>query len=174
MVIKMNDSSPIFRSLAISEEKIQERLTVEALAASINFSKYHYQHIFHEAVGDTVMGYVTRRKLYLAAEELAGTTDSVLEVALRYGYDSHEGFTRSFKAHTGVTPTEYRKCLSSKAATRRGSALEREKLREYLEIVLDMEKNILLRERLIEVLSAKRDRLGICKPLSMPSKPQAQ
>lgn len=109
----MNDSSHIFRSLAIIEEKIQERLTVEMLATSINFSKYHYQRIFHEAVGDTVMGYVTRRKLYLAAEELAGTTNSVLEVALRYGYDSHEGFTRSFKAHIGVTPTEYRKYHSA-------------------------------------------------------------
>lgn len=109
----MNDKSPIFRSLAMIEEKIQERLTVEMLAAGINFSKYHYQRIFHEAVGDTVMGYVTRRKLFLAAEELAGTKDSVLEVALRYGYDSHEGFTRSFKAHIGVTPTEYRKYHSA-------------------------------------------------------------
>lgn len=105
----MNDKSPIFRSLAMIEEKIQERLTVEMLAAGVNFSKYHYQRIFREAVGDTVMRYVTRRKLFLAAEELAGTKDSVLEVALRYGYDSHEGFTRSFKAHIGVTPTEYRK-----------------------------------------------------------------
>lgn len=109
----MNDKDPIFRSLAMIEDKIQERLTVEILAAGINFSKYHYQRIFREAVGDTVMGYVTRRKLYLAAEELAGTKGSVLEVALKYGYDSHEGFTRSFKAHIGVTPTEYRKYHSA-------------------------------------------------------------
>ena len=81
----MNDKSPVFRSLAMTEENIRERLTVEMLAASINFSKYHYQRIFHEAVGNTVMGYVTRRKLYLAAGELAETKDSVLEIALRYG-----------------------------------------------------------------------------------------
>lgn len=105
----MNDESPIFRSLAMIEEKIQERLTVEMLAEGIHFSKYHYQRIFHEAVGDTVMGYVTRRRLHLAAGELAGTKRSVLEIAMRCGYDSHEGFTRSFKAHIGVTPTEYRK-----------------------------------------------------------------
>lgn len=109
----MDDKSPIFRSLAMIEEKIQERLTVEMLAAGINFSKYHYQRTFRETVGDTVMGYVTRRKLYLAAGELAETKDSVLEVALKYGYDSHEGFTRSFKAHIGVTPTEYRKYHSA-------------------------------------------------------------
>lgn len=109
----MSDKSPIFLSLAMIEENIRERLTVEMLAAGINFSKYHYQRIFREAVGDTVMGYVTRRKLFLAAGELAATKDSVLEIALRYGYDSHEGFTRSFKAHLGVTPTEYRKYHSA-------------------------------------------------------------
>ena len=109
----MNDKSPIFRSLAMIEENIRERLTVETLAAGINFSKYHYQRIFRDVVGDTVMRYVTRRKLYLAAGELIETRDSVLEIALRYGFDSHEGFTRSFKAYTGVTPRSYRKYHSA-------------------------------------------------------------
>ncbi|MDE7298884.1 MAG: helix-turn-helix transcriptional regulator, partial [Lachnospiraceae bacterium] len=68
-----------------------------------------YQRLFREAVGDSVMKYVARRRLLLAAEELAGTDESVLEIAFRYGYDSHEGFTRSFRAYMGVTPTEYRR-----------------------------------------------------------------
>ena len=105
----MNDVSPIFSSLAMIEENIRERLTVEMLAANANFSKYHYQRIFREVVGDTVMRYVNGRKLCLAAAELAATKDSVLEIALKYGYDSHEGFTRSFKAYSGVTPRSYRK-----------------------------------------------------------------
>jgi len=50
--------------------------------------------------------------------------------------------------------------------------VEREELKEYLEIVLDMEKNILLRKKLIETLSARRNQLGISKALSMPSNPQ--
>lgn len=105
----MHDRTPIFRSLNMIEERIQEKLTVEALAQGVHFSKYHYQRMFREAVGDSVMGYVTRRKLALAAGELAETDSTVLEIALRYGYDSHEGFTRSFKACMGVTPAEYRK-----------------------------------------------------------------
>ena len=105
----MNDKSPIFRSLAMIEENIRERLTVEMLAANAHFSKYHYQRIFREVVGETVIRYVTVRKLYFAAADLAATGDPVLEIALKYGYDSHEGFTRSFKAYSGVTPTEYRK-----------------------------------------------------------------
>ena len=109
----MNEKDPIFRSLAMIEERLQEKLTVEMLAEGIHFSKYHYQRIFREAVGETVMGYVNRRRLFLAAGELARGRDSVLAIALKYGYDSHEGFTRSFKAHLGVTPTEYRKYHSS-------------------------------------------------------------
>ncbi len=105
----MYENNPIFQSLNMIEERIQEKLTVGALAESIHFSKYHYQRMFREAVGDSVMGYVARRRMSLAAGELAGTDSTVLEIALKYGYDSHEGFTRSFKAYMGVTPTEYRK-----------------------------------------------------------------
>ena len=109
----MRDRTPIFRSLAVIEERIQEKLTVEMLAENIHFSRYHYQRMFREVVGDSVMAYVTRRKLALAAEELVRTDGTVLEVALKYGYDSHEGFTRSFKAYLGITPMEFRKYHSS-------------------------------------------------------------
>lgn len=109
----MNNEKTVFQSLAIIEEKIREKLTVESLAESLHFSKYHYQRIFREAVGDSVMRYVTGRKLTLAAADLIETEDTVLDIALKYGYDSHEGFTRSFRAYIGVTPTEYRKYHSS-------------------------------------------------------------
>lgn len=105
----MHENDPIFQSLNMIEERIQEKLTVGAIAESIHFSKYHYQRMFREAVGESVMGYVSRRRMSLAAGELAGTDSTVLEIALKYGYDSHEGFTRSFKAYMGVTPAEYRK-----------------------------------------------------------------
>ena len=105
----MNNKNPIFCSIAIIEERIQEKLTVDNLANSVHFSKYHYQRMFREAVGDSVMRYVTKRRLFLAAEELAKTKASILEIALKYGFDSHEGFSRSFRAYMGVTPTEYRK-----------------------------------------------------------------
>lgn len=112
----MDNQKPIFKSLAMIEERIQEKLTVESLAQDLHFSRYHYQRLFREAVGESVMRYVARRKISLAAEELTKSESSILEIALRYGYDSHEGFTRSFKAHMGVTPAEYRKYhLSIKA-----------------------------------------------------------
>lgn len=105
----MNNNDSVFRSLEIIEKRISEKLTVENIASSVYFSKYHYGRLFREIVGDSVMEYVTKRKLTLAGRELLETNASVLDIALRFGYESHEGFTRSFKSYMGVTPTEYRK-----------------------------------------------------------------
>lgn len=100
---------PIFRSLAVIEERIQEKLTVEALAQSAHFSKYHYQRLFREAVGESVMRYVARRRMALAARDLAETDAAVLDIALKYGYDSHEGFSRAFQAVMGAAPAKFRR-----------------------------------------------------------------
>lgn len=106
----MNYDDPVFCSLAMIEERIQEKLTIENLAEELYLSKYHYQRLFRETVGDSVMRYVARRRMRLAAQELAQHREvTILEIALKYGYDTHEGFTRSFRAHMGVTPAEYRK-----------------------------------------------------------------
>ena len=105
----MGKYEPIFHSLAIIEEKLLEKLTIEHLAHDIHFSKYHYQRLFREIVGDSVMHYITRRKLSFAAKELVTTNASILEIALKYGYETHEGFTRSFEAIMGVSPIKYRK-----------------------------------------------------------------
>ena len=104
----MTKSEAILRSLATIETKILEKLTVEALASDIHFSKHYYQRMFREIVGDSVMHYVTKRKIYLAAKELATTHATILEIALKYGYESHEGFTRSFQAIMGISPSKYR------------------------------------------------------------------
>jgi AraC family transcriptional regulator len=105
----MNKEIPVLRSLEIIESRITEKLTVENIARSVYFSKFHYGRLFREIMGESVMDYVTKRKLTLAGRALLETDASVLDIALKFGYDSHEGFTRSFKAYMGVTPTDYRK-----------------------------------------------------------------
>jgi AraC family transcriptional regulator len=105
----MENSNPVFRSLEIIEKRISEKLTVENIAADVFISKYHYMRRFREIVGDSVMEYVTKRKIALAAAALLETDTGILDIALDYGYDSRDGFSRSFKAYMGVTPTEYRR-----------------------------------------------------------------
>ena len=138
-----NSSSPVFRSLDIIESRIREKLTVENIASSVYFSKYHYQRLFREIVGDSVMEYVTKRKLTLAGRALLESDASVIDISAEYGYDSREGFMRSFKAYMGVTPTEYRKyglASISKQTPKERRTMTYSKITE--DIIRDMNENI--------------------------------
>jgi AraC family transcriptional regulator len=120
----MKDKNPILHSLEIIESQISEKLTVKHIASSVHFSKFHYQRLFREMVGENVMEYVTKRKLTLAGRELLETDAAVVDIAIKFGYDSREGFSRSFKAYMGVTPGEYRRysltAIAKKTVKERG------------------------------------------------------
>jgi len=103
----VDDKSAIFRSLELIENRISEKLTVDNIARAAYFSSNHYQRLFREIVGSSVMEYVTKRKLTLAGRKLLENNADIIDIALEYGYDSREGFSRSFKAYMGVSPTEY-------------------------------------------------------------------
>lgn len=81
--VKIRNPEPVFHSLSIMESRIREKLTPEALANSVYLSRYHYQRMFREAMGESVMRYITRRRLTLAARDLTGASLSILEIALR-------------------------------------------------------------------------------------------
>lgn len=59
------------------------------------------------------MAYVKNRRLQLACRAVGAGDAGILDIAVKYGYESHEGFARAFKAYFGVTPTGYRKCMIS-------------------------------------------------------------
>lgn len=105
----MDYSNLIQDSIDIIEEHIFEKLSVSHLADYSFFSKYHYQRLFHAVVGDSVMEYIKKRRLSIAGMELCSEEDTILNIALKYGYGSHESFTRAFKAYHGITPTDCRK-----------------------------------------------------------------
>ncbi|WP_338000619.1 helix-turn-helix transcriptional regulator [Paenibacillus urinalis] len=53
--------------------------------------------------------YIRRRRLTLAAQELSRTDSKVINIALKYGYDTPEAFTKAFRRQHGITPSEARK-----------------------------------------------------------------
>lgn len=67
-----------------------------------------FQRIFVFVSGVSITDYVKRRRLTLAACELQNSDISVLDVAIKYGFQSHSAFTRAFKEHHGITPSEAR------------------------------------------------------------------
>jgi AraC family transcriptional regulator len=99
----------IQQSIHFIEERLTEPLTVDGLAGQLFFSKTHFQRLFHQIVGEPVMEYVKKRRLQQACAALCETNATVLDIALRFGYSSHEGFTRAFKGCYGISPSRYRR-----------------------------------------------------------------
>ena len=70
---------------------------------------YHFQRMFSFITGVPLSEYIRRRRLTLAAFELQQNNMSVIEVAQKYGYESHSSFTRAFNELHGVAPIVARK-----------------------------------------------------------------
>lgn len=67
-----------------------------------------FQRIFIFVSGISISDYVKKRRLTLAGHDLKDNDSSVLDIAIKYGFQSHSAFTRAFKEHHGITPSEAR------------------------------------------------------------------
>ena len=86
-----------------------EALTPHCLSGRLGYSEFHTTRKFKEISGMQFRDYLRRRKLAFALKEVRDSKKSILEIAVAYGFSSHEAFTRAFKGMYGVTPSEYRK-----------------------------------------------------------------
>lgn len=91
------------------KRKESEALTLAHLAKALGYSEFYVSKKFKEVSGMALKDYLRCRKLAFALKELRDTSSGILEIALSYGFSSHEAFTRSFKELYGVTPSEYRR-----------------------------------------------------------------
>lgn len=85
-----------------------DQLTLVALARDIGYSEYYTSRRFSEVSGMKLRDYLRLRRLAFALKALRDTDESILQIAVRSGFSSHEAFTRAFSEVYGVTPSEYR------------------------------------------------------------------
>lgn len=91
------------------EKHMEEQLNIEEAAKAAYSSTFHFQRMFHMLTGMTVAEYMRKRKLTLAAQELVMSKDArVLDVALKYGYDTPESFAKAFRRVHGISPSAAR------------------------------------------------------------------
>ncbi len=86
-----------------------EALTLQSLSKRLGYSEFHTTRRFKEISGMLLGDYIRLRKLAFALIEIRDTKTTFLDIALNYGFGSHEAFTRAFKKAYGVTPKDYRK-----------------------------------------------------------------
>lgn len=91
------------------EENITEELSVDEIAEHVNLSSFYFQKGFAMLCGFTISEYIRNRRLALAGNDLATGEDRIIDIAMKYGYDSPDSFTKDFSRFHGVTPTAARK-----------------------------------------------------------------
>ena len=104
----MNWTKIIEDALKFIEENITEDLTVGRIAQEVNTSAFYFQKGFSMLCGYTVGEYIRMRRLSLAGEELVSSDIKVIDLAVKYGYDSADSFTKAFSRFHGSTPTDVR------------------------------------------------------------------
>ncbi len=101
-----------FESMKNAIDYIEKHLDKEidyAKAAQIALcSQYHFQRMFAFLIGLPLSEYIRRRRLTLAAFDLQSSNKKVIDIAMQYGYNSPDSFTRAFTAVHGISPSKAR------------------------------------------------------------------
>jgi AraC family transcriptional regulator len=98
----MNDA------LKYIEKNLDNDIDFKEVAKLALCSEYHFQRMFSFLAGISLSEYIRRRRLTLAALELNNSNIKVIDLAVKYGYNSPDSFTRAFQSLHGITPTEAR------------------------------------------------------------------
>lgn len=93
-------------AVSFMEEHLLEDISYKDVAASVYMSGYSFHRTFSLMAGMTANEYIRNRRLSLAAQEFQQSDLSVLDAALKYGYETPESFSKAFARFHGVTPRQ--------------------------------------------------------------------
>lgn len=110
--------SGIQRAIDYIESHLTDEIDFEEAAREAYSSSFHFQRVFSILCGFTLGEYVRMRRLSMAASDIVNTDEKIIEIAMKYGYDSPESFTRAFTRFHGVTPSEAKRGAVIKSFSR--------------------------------------------------------
>lgn len=105
----MDWMASIQKAITYIEENITEELNMHEIAKHAHLSSFYFQRGFAMLCGFTVGEYIRKRRLSLAGDSVMNTQKKIIDIALTYGYDSPDSFTKAFYRFHGVTPTAVRR-----------------------------------------------------------------
>ncbi len=100
--------SSIRRAIGYIEEHLTDDISAQDVAGEVFMSPFFLQRGFSVMTGYGIGEYIRCRRLYLAAVDLKKTDGRILDIALRYGYETPESFSKAFSRFHGVTPSQVR------------------------------------------------------------------
>ena len=91
------------------EEHLTEKIDYYKLAEIAGCPNYHFQKTFLYMTNISLNEYIRKRRMSLAAVDIQSSKDRIIDIALKYGYDSPTAFNRAFKSIHGIAPSKARK-----------------------------------------------------------------
>ncbi|MCL2409274.1 MAG: AraC family transcriptional regulator [Oscillospiraceae bacterium] len=104
----MNWINDIQNAINFIENNLLENINADNVATHIHSSTDYFQRIFNIATGLSISEYIRNRRLTLAGEEIKNTQAKIIDVSLKYNYDSPDSFTKAFTRFHGITPATAR------------------------------------------------------------------
>lgn len=104
----MEWTQAIREAIRYMEAHLLEDISADDVAAVVHISGFYFQKGFSLMSGYTIGEYIRNRRLYLAALDLLAGEEKVMDVALKYGYDTPESFAKAFRRFHGMTPAQVR------------------------------------------------------------------
>ncbi|HDR8052929.1 TPA: AraC family transcriptional regulator [Bacillus cereus] len=95
------------------EDNLTNEIDFKEVARLALCSEYHFKRMFSFLAGISLSDYIRCRRLTLAAFELKDSNAKVIDVAIKYGYNSPDSFTRAFQNLHGITPSEAKSTIRS-------------------------------------------------------------
>lgn len=104
----MDSLKNINNALSYIEENLTNEIDAHEVAKRALCSEYHFRRMFSFLAGISLSEYIRRRRLTLAAFEIKESNVKVIDVAMKYRYNSPDSFTRAFQSFHGITPSKAR------------------------------------------------------------------
>lgn len=102
----MNWIQCLSKALGYIEKHLTDDIDINEVSGQAYTSSSHFQLVFHLVMGLTVGEYVRNRRLSLAAQDLLQPNSRIIDVAMRYQYDTQESFSKAFTRFHGVPPSK--------------------------------------------------------------------
>ncbi|MBN8049128.1 MULTISPECIES: AraC family transcriptional regulator [Paraclostridium] len=94
------------KAMKYIDQNLENEVDFKKVSQIAGVSEFHFRKIFSYLSGMTLSSYIRKRKLSEASLDLINNKMKIIDVAIKYGYDSADGFTRAFKEWFGVNPSE--------------------------------------------------------------------
>ena len=100
----MNYITEMQKAIDYIEDNLDKDINFEKVSKEVGMSSFYFHRIFTAIIGISPTAYIRNRRLTVSAQEISKNNENILDIALKYGFESHEAFSRAFKNFHGVVP----------------------------------------------------------------------